>query len=73
MTIQDGNQWNAPENKPKGKGSDPRLPEAEEKDNIRRGAREEDQLKKLKPESNDDSAPGEFGSPPVEDVEQGDK
>lgn len=73
MTTHDGNQWNAPENKPKGKSSDPRLPESEEPDNIRRGAREEDQLKKLKPEENEDKTSGEAGSPPSQHVEQDDK
>ena len=56
MSTQDGNQWNAPENKPKGKGSDPKLPGSDGEQDVRQGARQEDQLENLKPSSAADDA-----------------
>lgn len=71
MSTQDGNQWNAPENKPKGKGSDPKLPGEGGEDLIRKGARQEDQLDTLKPGPEDEKAPTQAGSPPAGHVDQG--
>lgn len=70
MKTQDGNQWNAPENKPKGKGSEAKLP-GEEKNDIRSGAQQQDQLDKLKPEKEEDRAPNEIGSPPAKHIDKG--
>ncbi|WP_207420471.1 hypothetical protein [Desertivirga brevis] len=72
MKKQDGEQYNIPGQPDKGK-PDPHLPTDDEKNAIRSGAKNEDQLEQLKPQGGDDKAAGEVGSPPVTRTDQGDK
>lgn len=73
METQDGNQWNKPETSPKGPHKAPHLPDGEEKDSVRKGAQESDQLDKLKPADEDEKAPGEIGSPPLKEINKGEE
>ena len=68
MSKQDGNQYNVPENKPKGKGSEPH---DEDRTDIRQGAQQQDQLKDLAPDGEDDRAPNKSGTPPHSDTNNG--
>lgn len=70
MRKQDGEQYNVPGQPDKGK-PDPHLPSDDERNAIRSGAKNEDQLEQLHPRVEDDKAEGKAGAPPVNHVDQG--
>ena len=72
METKDNEQFSAPQDKPKPNSHKPQLPGDEREANIRKGAAEEDQLERLKPDDEDDKAPNKLGNPPSTTVNQGD-
>lgn len=66
MKPDDSNQYNRPENAPKGTSSSAKLP-GEESENIIKGAKQEDQLEGLQPKMEDEKAANKIGSPPVKE------
>ena len=66
MQKKDSNQYNVPDNRPKGKESEPKLP-GEEDEDIIKGANQQDQLDKFQPSKEEDRAPNQIGSPPLKE------
>lgn len=66
MQKKDSNQYNVPDNRPKGKVSNPKMP-GEGDENIVKGANQQDQLDKLQPSKEEDKAANKIGSPPLKE------
>jgi hypothetical protein len=63
METEESNQHTEPGNTPRGTSAKPKLPG--EEGAIVQGAKQTDQLDKLKPENGDKKAPNKAGSPPL--------
>ena len=64
MKTKNGEQYKVPGQPDRGK-PEPHLPSEKEKNSIRNGAKNEDQLKQLNPNNAQNKDAGEIDSPPV--------
>jgi hypothetical protein len=71
MENRDNEQYNNPKGEPNRNTPDPQKPGDEREKDIRGGAENEDQLEKLQPDSEEDKAKNEIGSPPNSQVDKG--